>query len=107
MTSTHHNPSNFWFGFVVGGLSLAAVAFLLGTKKGRAVLKQAIDYAENHEFGSDEFLKLLDLMIKMAKKEAGDSEIGSYIPSTASVESLMSKMKDASDEKKKKFFIKN
>ena len=102
------HSTNFWFGFTVGTLSMATVAFLLGTKKGRELLKKAIAYAENYEYTSDDFLKLLDMLVKMAKKEFGTEQGALVSAASTSVENLMSKMKDASNDKKhKKFFTKS
>jgi hypothetical protein len=41
--------TNFWFGFAFGGLTLGALTFFLGTKKGRQTLKKVLEVSENLE----------------------------------------------------------
>lgn len=41
--------SSFWFGFALGSATLAAGAFLLGTKQGRKTLHKLLDLSENLE----------------------------------------------------------
>lgn len=40
---------SFWFGFALGVGATSAAAFLLGTKKGRLLLKNALELSENLE----------------------------------------------------------
>ena len=48
MNNSHHSQeSNFWFAFALGGSLVATVTFLLGTQKGREMLKKIISQAEN------------------------------------------------------------
>ncbi len=50
MTSqNHHKLTQFWFGFALGTVAIGAGAFLFGTKKGRSVLKNLMEYSENLE----------------------------------------------------------
>lgn len=76
MTVNHHshsnNSSNFWFGLIVGVLGSSAVLYMLGTTRGRAMLKDLIKYAEEHENGSSENLtKYIQTMFKTLQEEAG------------------------------------
>ncbi|OGK23401.1 hypothetical protein A3A46_03065 [Candidatus Roizmanbacteria bacterium RIFCSPLOWO2_01_FULL_37_13] len=45
----HNRNSNLWLGFAFGAISVAAVALLLGTKKGRQTLKKILELSENLE----------------------------------------------------------
>lgn len=45
----HNKSSNLWLGFAFGAVSVAAIAFLLGTKKGRQTLKKILELSENLE----------------------------------------------------------
>ena len=44
-----HKKSSFWFGFALGTTSAASAIFFLGTKKGRATLKRALELSEGLE----------------------------------------------------------
>jgi len=47
--SSHHPASNFWFGFALGTIAVAAGAYFFGTKEGRKELKKILDFTENFE----------------------------------------------------------
>ena len=109
----HSQPSNFWFGFALGTVSVSALAYLLGTKKGRDQLKKVLEYAEQYEYNSDDFYKLIDALRALNTLEArGEGSHRSHSQPTASSSSItdiMSKMKDVTEEKKqpKKFITKD
>ncbi|MBI4226569.1 YtxH domain-containing protein [Candidatus Roizmanbacteria bacterium] len=44
-----NKSSNLWLGFAFGAIAATAVAFLLGTKKGRQTLKKLLELSENLE----------------------------------------------------------
>lgn len=47
--SNHTPQSSFWFGFALGSITLAAGAFLFGTKQGRKTLQKMLELSENLE----------------------------------------------------------
>ena len=56
--------SNFWFGFSLGILFTAFFAFLFGTKKGRKILKNFLEYSENYEKNFPHFLEEIKFLLK-------------------------------------------
>mgnify|MGYP000552836190 CR=1 FL=1 len=56
--------SNFWFGFSLGILFSAFFAFLFGTKKGRKILKNFLQYSENYEESFRHFLEEVKFLLK-------------------------------------------
>ncbi|OGK18569.1 hypothetical protein A3G67_01850 [Candidatus Roizmanbacteria bacterium RIFCSPLOWO2_12_FULL_40_12] len=54
-----HKRSGFWFGFALGTTAATSAIFLLGTKRGRASLKRAIELSEGLEETVFESLKEL------------------------------------------------
>ncbi len=49
LDKTDHKISNLWLGFAFGAITTSVVAFLLGTKKGREILKKLLELTENLE----------------------------------------------------------
>ncbi len=45
----HNKNSNLWLGFAFGAASVSVLAFFLGTKKGREMLKKILELSENME----------------------------------------------------------
>ena len=45
----HNKTSNLWLGFAFGAVSVATLAFFLGTKKGRIMLKKILELSEDLE----------------------------------------------------------
>ncbi len=45
----NHRASNLWLGFLFGAATATTLAFFLGTKKGREMLKKLLDVSENLE----------------------------------------------------------
>ncbi len=60
-----HQLSNFWFGFVFGGMSILTLAYFFGTKNGRRILKDLLYFSENLE----ENLEILLKKIKESEKK--------------------------------------
>jgi len=56
--------SNFWFGFSLGVLFTAFFAFLFGTKKGRKILKNFLEYSENYEENFRHLLEEVKFLLK-------------------------------------------
>jgi hypothetical protein len=56
--------SNFWFGFSLGILFTAFFTFLFGTKKGRKILKNFLEYSENYEENFRHFLEKIKFLVK-------------------------------------------
>jgi gas vesicle protein len=112
-----HHTSNFWFGFAMGTVSLAAIAYLLGTKKGREKLKQLVEYADTVEDMPEELFAMLPTIKDMLKNteekvsEALPEGTSEKIADTAhdaskSLSSILEKVKTTAEEKieQKKFF---
>jgi len=55
-----NNPSNFWFGFILGGGSVLFFAWLLGTKSGREFFKKIFELSEDWEKSINYLLKKLE-----------------------------------------------
>lgn len=115
---TKHEPksnTNFWFGFALGSITLTAVAYLMGTKKGREKLKQLIEYADTMQDMPEELFALLPSIREMLKKSGtgleDSAENVTSIPQklTQTLESVMEKVKNSAEEKKegKKYFMKS
>src|SRR5437764_706162 len=104
----NHNPSNFWFGFTLGTVSIASLGYLLCTKKGREFLKQIIDYAEQVGENPDELLNIL-YAFGDSFKETSSTPISESIESKGTLETLMEKVKHITENRKqpKKFFVKS
>jgi len=49
--------TNFWFGFILGGLTLLSASYFLGTKKGRKTLQELINFFENWEENLESLIK--------------------------------------------------
>jgi len=62
--------SNFWFGFSLGILFTSFFAFLFGTKKGRKILKNFLEYSENYEENLRQFLEEIRFLLKENQKNS-------------------------------------
>lgn len=113
----HSHPTNFWFGFAAGTLGASAIAYFLGTKKGREALKKCIAMAENLEENSPDFMdqirKILNTVtdrkpFEMLKEEVLVVE-KKTIESISTIENVLDKIKEISQPQKyvKKFFSKS
>ncbi|OGK09253.1 hypothetical protein A2767_06950 [Candidatus Roizmanbacteria bacterium RIFCSPHIGHO2_01_FULL_35_10] len=49
LNQNHNRNSNLWLGFAFGAISATTIAFFLGTKKGREMLKKLLELSENLE----------------------------------------------------------
>jgi len=49
--------TNFWFGFILGGLAVITAAYFFGTKKGRKSLQEIINFFENWEENLSELIE--------------------------------------------------
>jgi hypothetical protein len=58
--------TNFWFGFILGGVGLLTIAYFLGTKKGRTNLQQLISFFENWE---ENLESLIEKSVEKKSKE--------------------------------------
>ena len=98
--------SNFWAGFAVGTLTVAGMAFFLGTKQGRATLKKILDISENLEDHVASVLQELEQSIEEKTQEV-KHEIDKN--QSTRLHSILNKIKDLSQKKKeiKKFFAKD
>lgn len=84
--TTHKNPSNFWFGLMIGSALGAGSLYLLGTKNGRKQAKKILDAAENWEMILEDAISEFDVntygerenvkegLKEFGKKASGDME---------------------------------
>lgn len=108
--------NNFFFGFALGAGVTAAAAFLLGTKKGRKILKNALELSENLEenlliLGEElgETLAEKGIEIKEELKNLPKQAVGavSHLKKEHhGLDSLLHKIKTLSPAPVKKFFAK-
>jgi len=49
LDQNHNKNSNIWLGFAFGAITATTLAFFLGTKKGRLMLKKILELSENLE----------------------------------------------------------
>lgn len=114
MKSQSNHPTNFWFGFALGTTSVALLAYLLGTKKGRQSFKKLIELSENMEnispsllSGANEMLdSIVEFGINHSQLSPAHQEKNPVKNST--LENVISKIKHATQPDKyvKKFFAK-
>ena len=98
----NHHPTNFWLGFALGVSGAAALAYLLGTEKGRDTAKKIIEYAQNCEEGSEEFLDLMSALKNFAKKGLTEEALKSD-GATHTLDTLIEKVKHITDGPKDVF----
>lgn len=48
MKNNNTPQTNFWFGFAFGAIAIGGLGYLVGTSKGRNVLKKILETAENY-----------------------------------------------------------
>ncbi len=108
---------SFWFGFALGVGATSAAAFLLGTKKGRILLKNALEISENLE----ENLILLGEELEETLVEKGShireelrdlpkavaNEVTHLKKEHSSLGGLLQKIKTLSPRPVKKFFARD
>lgn len=86
----NHHSSNFWFGFSLGTLAAVAAGYLLGTKKGRLLLKKLLEY-------SDQFPEKIPELIDGLKKNFPEvKEI--KLPGLKTIDSIINKIKHTSEK---------
>ena len=51
MNQNREQPTNFWIGFLLGGIIAGAAVFFLGTKRGKEMLEKLLEKIEEHEEG--------------------------------------------------------
>ena len=73
------SEGSFWFAFALGSTLVAAIIFLLGTKKGRDALRKIIDRAEsvNNESLGQEIIKGIEKIASSSqnKEKSSSSQI--------------------------------
>src|SRR5687767_2651097 len=69
MTSTRNHKDTIWQGFAAGALAGGAVIYLLGTKRGRGLLKRAVEMAEDMEVDLGKYLEGVEEHIKEELEE--------------------------------------
>lgn len=68
--------SNLWLGFAFGAISAATLAFFLGTKKGRQMLKKILEISENLEENAVIIAEQLEEEIMDKADKIGDLKEG-------------------------------
>lgn len=75
VNQNRESVGNFWFGFLLGAGLSGVVLFLLGTTRGRVLLKQIIQIAEDLETSLDKLIKDLEKNeIKEEKQSYSNSQ---------------------------------
>jgi len=108
MLDQNNKKTNFWFGFTLGAGSIAVSAFLLGTKKGRQLLKKAIDFSENLEENLVLLGEELEEIIVEKGQEIKEDLKKSHPKDKPTFSNILTKIKTLtfSQQKGKKFFVK-
>lgn len=104
MTKTNNAPhgSNFWFGFALGISGASALAYFLGTQKGRETAKKVLEYAEKCEDGSDIYLDIVQMLNKYAKQGKVPDIIEGAGSVAQNLDTLIEKVKHITDNKTEK-----
>ncbi len=89
---SNHQPTNFWFGFSIGTVAALGACYLLGTKKGRETLKKLITMSE-------ELPGKIPEMIETLQKMAPKSSMESKFSGLQTIDSVIKKIKQSSEEK--------
>ena len=114
--NNHHQVNNFFFGFALGVGAAGAAAFFLGTKKGRKMLKSALELSENleenllllgEELGQTLAEKGIDLReeLKNLPKQV-TTTVSHFKKEHHGLDGLLHKIKALSPSPVKKFFAK-
>jgi len=61
--------TNFWVGLAAGAATMTGLAFLLGTKQGRGIVKKLLRFSENLEENLEKMIEKVDK--QQSKKKAG------------------------------------
>lgn len=111
---TNPKISNFWSGFILGGMTLGGLVFAFGTKKGRKMMEQALEMSEDWEKNMSEIVNNLSDKIKhdlpqgLKTLEKNVTKIEKKSPT---IHLIMEKMKTLSplqeNKPTKKFFTKD
>ncbi len=80
--------SNFWFGFVFGGMSILTLAYFFGTKNGRKILSDFLHFSENLEENLETLLKKIKENEEKNKQKRGDSPTPLIISLTEKIKNL-------------------
>lgn len=128
MSDEHGGSSHsatFFVGLFLGGLLGAIVVFLLGTKKGKKILEDALEKVEEYEEGLEDHVATMqekseDLLHKVqqvkdavieqleTKKEMVSDEVASKIDTAlAKIERVQQQGMALTEEVHKKFFVKD
>lgn len=89
MKNQNKPPSNFWFGFSLGIIAAVIAGYLVGTKKGRELLKKIVDISEH-------FPDKLPELITEIEKLFTDKNKEKLLPKLTSIETIINKIKHSS-----------
>ncbi|KKQ01604.1 MAG: hypothetical protein US11_C0006G0046 [Candidatus Roizmanbacteria bacterium GW2011_GWA2_36_23] len=104
----NHPVSNFWFGYLLGSITVGAGVFFFGTKKGRKTLSKLLELSENLEENIMTLLEELEENIE-EKGQIVQAEAKKIERNSPTISYLLDKMKLFSphhEKKVKKFFVK-
>jgi Sec-independent protein translocase protein TatA len=88
------NPAgNFWFGFVLGGILGVSCLFLLGTKKGRRLLKKTLEASEELENYLAEMVTEIEEKVEESKEKL-ENKLPKTTPSKT-VDTVLQKIRSA------------
>jgi gas vesicle protein len=90
MKDQNKSPSNFWFGFSLGMIAAVAATYLIGTKKGRELLKKIVDLSEHFPE------KLPELVEELEKVFTGKNN-NKLLPKLSSIETVINKIKQSAN----------
>ncbi|NTU46178.1 hypothetical protein HGA88_00980 [Candidatus Roizmanbacteria bacterium] len=102
------HPTNFWFGFAMGGVFATLASYFLGTKTGRQKAREILDYAEKIELNPEELMELIQSLQITPTESSEDSKEPEAKNALANIDSIIDKMKSMTqtNKKVKKFFVK-
>lgn len=103
-----HKLTQFWLGFAFGGIAVGGAAYLLGTEKGRKILRQILDLSENLE---ENLLLLAEELEEKIEEETGKiketvENVEAEHPKLNKVLHTIKSLTGSVDKTEKKFFIK-
>lgn len=109
MVSQNKPSSTFWFGFALGTSLTVGVAYLFGTKKGRATLQKLLDMSENLEENLMSIMEEIEERIVDEETPQLEEIKPPQRESHSSIHSLLDKIKFLSpgSSKEKRFFVKD
>lgn len=100
---------NYWSGFFIGAVFGLGIFFLLGTKKGREILKRALELSQEIEEKVSDIADELEERGQEGKKSSKKIEKETSTSAGDNLNSVLKKIKSAmpSKDEVKKYFVKD